>query len=384
MTVTNWNATASCEPVADVTPASLDELIAIVRDVYTKDGKKQSCPSPVRAIGSLHSLNPCFTTSGTIVHMKAEPFKNIGNPTDGLVTVGAGVTMFELQRELKNRHKLQIAVTPEIGNATAGSVACCGTKDASLKKGPGQISSTVVGVQMIDARSEKVEVTEAADPGRMRAIRSSYGLLGIIHAVTFETCPLQIVRYESASLGLAGLTLERALGGADGFLGFLLPYNNAFVAERRTLRPGNALVPDDIKRKARNHIWETGGFPFSENPTLFAEEFKKVFPFLSFRSHRVDVMIDFPRGGDHFFDFGFWAFPVSSWSKAVPDYVEFCEEFKARTGFRPALPTEVYFISKDDRALLSFSSREDTSRWTWCTCCTPGRARSRIASYGAR
>ena len=70
-------------------------------------------------------------------------------------------------------------------------------------------------------------------------------------------------------------------------------------------------------------------------------------------------MIDFPRGGDHFFDFGFWAFPVSSWSKAVPDYVEFCEGFKARTGFRPALPTEVYFISKDDRALLSFSSRED-------------------------
>ena len=134
---------------------------------------------------------------------------------------------------------------------------------------------------MIDARSEKVEVTQAADPGRMRAIRSSYGLLGIIHAVTFETCPLQIVRYESASLGLAGLTLERALGGADGFLGFLLPYNNAFVAERRTLAPGERPgFSDDIKRKARNHIWETGGFPFSENPTLFAEEFKKVFPFL--------------------------------------------------------------------------------------------------------
>ncbi|HXJ79215.1 MAG TPA: FAD-binding protein [Candidatus Methylomirabilis sp.] len=360
MTVTNWNSTASCEPVADVTPASLDELIAIVKDAYVKDGTRQPCPSPVRAVGSLHSLTPCFTSAGTIVHMKTAAFRAIGDPVDGRVTVGAGVTMFELQKALKDRHGLQIAVTPEIGNATAGSVACCGTKDASLKGGPGQISSTVVGVKMIDARGEKREVTGATDPERMRAIRSSYGLLGLVYDVTFETCPLQIVRYESESLELAGLTLERALGSADGFLGFLLPYNDAFVVERRTLSPGASPgFVDTLRRKARNHIWETGGFPFSEDPALFAEEFKHVFPFLSFRSHRVDVMIDFPQGGDHFFDFGFWAFPVSRWSQAIGDYVAFCREFRARTGFRPALPTEVYFISRDDRALLSFSPRED-------------------------
>src|SRR5205823_5647951 len=201
---------------------------------------------------------------------------------------------------------------------------------------------------------------EVADRERMRAIRSSYGLLGIISAVTFETCPLQIVQYEAQSLRLAGLTLERALGSADGFLGFLLPYNDAIVVERRTLSPDEVpALSDDVKRKARNRIWETGGFPFSEDPRLFAEEFKKVFPILSFRSHRVDVIIDFPRAGDHCFDFAFWAFPVSSWSEAIPDYVEFCKEFKARTTFRPALPTEVYHIARDDRALLSFAPRED-------------------------
>jgi len=32
---------------------------------------------------------------------------------------------------------MQTEVTPEIGNATAGSVACCGTKDASVAEGLG-------------------------------------------------------------------------------------------------------------------------------------------------------------------------------------------------------------------------------------------------------
>ncbi len=402
MTVTNWNRTASAEPAREVTPESLDELIGIVRDKFTKRGVALPCPSPVRAVGSLHSLNACFTTTGTLVHMKAEPFRTIGKPANGSVTVGAGVTMVELAKALAP-DGLQIAVTPEIGNATAGSVACCGTKDASLRGGPGQISSTVTGVKMVDARGDLHEVSDATDPGLMRAIRSSYGLLGIIVEVTFETCPLQTVRYASEALPLAGLTLDQALGGADGFLGFLFPYNDALVVERRTLvergdrqRLGVAPRPLDLlkgagdlakqpfdvtKRKVRNLVWKTGGHPFSENPEAFARQFRDLFPLLSFESDRVDVIIDFSEdaddliahlkrlfpfldvpggpGGDHFFDFAFWAFPAASWGRAVPDYVEFCREFRARTGFRPALPTEVYRISRDTRALLSFSSTSD-------------------------
>ena len=94
MTVRNWNATTSCDPALEATPASLDELVAIVKD-------RGRCPSPVRAAGSLHSLNPCAMTDGTLVHMKVAPFREIGPPANGAVTVGAGVTMFELKNELK-------------------------------------------------------------------------------------------------------------------------------------------------------------------------------------------------------------------------------------------------------------------------------------------
>src|SRR5262249_17223503 len=154
----------------------LDELRAIVRDTV-------HYPSPVRALGELHSLNESIETSGTAVFMTH--FDCIGAPDlqANTVTVGAGVRMFDLNRALKP-HGLRPPVGPEIGTATAGSVACCGTKDSSLgDTGLGQISSTVAGVRMLMADGSTVSTRNKQD---LRLIRSSYGLLGIIYEVTFR------------------------------------------------------------------------------------------------------------------------------------------------------------------------------------------------------
>src|SRR5262249_30629656 len=170
MAIRNWNDSARCEPAQVVSPATTDELRRVVTD-------RDTYPSPVRAAGSLHSLNPSFTTHGTLVF--THRFKHIGAPAHGTIAVGAGVTMLELRDALR-RHGLQIEVTPEIGNATAGSVACCGTKDSSLgPTGLGQVSSTVTAVRLVDANGELREVSRESDPERLRLVRSSYGLLGI-------------------------------------------------------------------------------------------------------------------------------------------------------------------------------------------------------------
>src|SRR4029450_4952404 len=133
MSVSNWNESNRCAPAAMVTPRDLDELVAIVRD--------SGFPSPLRALGELHSLNESIETTGTAVFMSR--FSKIEEPdrVNRRVTVGAGVRMIDLKNALR-AHGLQLPVVPEIGNATAGSVACCGTKDSSLgPTGRGQISS---------------------------------------------------------------------------------------------------------------------------------------------------------------------------------------------------------------------------------------------------
>jgi FAD binding domain/D-arabinono-1,4-lactone oxidase len=387
MSISNWNGSNRCTPVAIVAPKDLPELIAVVRDTA-------AYPTPVRAVGELHSLNESIETAGTTVFMKH--FSEIGQPdlTRGTVTVGAGVRMIDLKNALK-KHGLQLPVVPEIGNATAGSVACCGTKDSSLgPTGRGQISSTVVGVRIVTATGQTVHVTS---PNSLRVVRSSYGLLGIIYEVTFEVETRKKIWYEYQRIKLdqwlkVGALLpppasDVILGDADGFLGFLLPYRRELLVERRKLirerrwlSRGHRPIPiwDRIKLWMRTFAWTTGARPFNGPLHLLPKRLRRKFietwvrilertvlktfflKLLSrFASYRADAMIDFKRPISSYFDFTFWAFPVSTWDKVVPAYIEFCERFLRQTGFRPALPTEVYFIRKDDSALLSFCPDQD-------------------------
>ncbi len=378
MTISNWNGSVRFTPATVVAPRDVSELITVVLD--------PNLPSPVRAAGELHSLNESIETDGTVVFMTH--FDHIGEPVNGTVTVGAGVRMIQLKNALK-QHGLQLEVVPEIGNATAGSVACCGTKDSSLGPGGlGQISSTVVGVRMVTAAGRDVAVT---NPGALRTIRSSYGLLGIIHEVTFTVHERKKVSYRfkrvkldrwlkaSPPEQLPPPGSPEILGDADGFLGFLLPYRRELIVERRKLASRHTPISglDRFKLWLRTFAWTTGARPFNGWLRLLPRSVRRMiikawvrfldngfltwfFSLLGrFESYRADAMIDFKRPVSSYFDFTFWAFPVETWATVVPAYIEFCENFLRRTGFRPALPTEVYFIRRDDSSPLSFSAGTD-------------------------
>ena len=264
MSVSNWNGSNTCAPAAVATPRDLDELVAIVRD--------PRFPSPVRALGELHSLNESIETAGTAVFMTHFSRIDEPDPVKRRVTVGAGVRMIDLKNALK-RHGLQLPVVPEIGNATAGSVACCGTKDSSLgPTGRGQISSTVVSLRLVrpDGRTEHVTDSEA-----LRLVRGSYGLLGIVYEVTFEVEARRRVWYSYERIRLdrwleSGRPLpapdgDEILGGADGFLGFLLPYRRQLIVERRRLarRHRPVMILDAVRLWLRTFAWMSGARPFN-------------------------------------------------------------------------------------------------------------------------
>src|ERR687893_2231626 len=145
-TFRNWNNSASSTPQVVAVPRDVEVLIDVVRDT-------ESYPSPLRVGGSFHSLNSCFVSEGTQILLKH--FNQVRvDPEQMTVTVGASVTMLRI-RDVLRPFGLQTEVTPEIGNATAGSMACCGTKDASLgPTGLGQVSSTVIGVRYVNADGE--------------------------------------------------------------------------------------------------------------------------------------------------------------------------------------------------------------------------------------
>ena len=288
------------------------------------------------------------------------------------ITVGSAVPMVRIREELRP-HRMQTEVTPEIGNATAGSVACGGTKDASIRGGLGQVSSTVVAVKMVNPRGQIESITAKDDPDRLYEVRSSYGLLGIIFEVTFRIQPAVTLAYDYRNFRLdPPPTREELLGGADGMLSFAQPYANRIIVERRYVVGYGDSTPSrfsQFKRRARDKTWESG---VSILPTLLpfnwlykAQDHGLAFQLQllrrlgGYRGRRYDSTIDFKFKRRSFFDFSFWAIPASRWMQFAPTYRRFCEDFRRETGFRSSLPSEVYWMAQDRNSLLSPAPDED-------------------------
>jgi FAD/FMN-containing dehydrogenase len=362
--LSNWNAAFFSYPTVIANPRTLDELREVVRN-------RQKYPSPLRVAGHRHSMSPCFTTTGTQVLLRH--FNDIQvDPAARTVTVGANVTMIQI-RDAVRPHGLQMEVTPEIGVATAGSVACSGTKDSSIgSAGLGQISSTVVNMRLVNAQGEVETINAAADPEKMDYMRASNGLFGVVFEITFRLEPRVLLDYKYTSFPLdPPPTREAIFAGADSVLAFMTPYSNRIVVERRYFAPPDAAISpfSRVKRKIRDKLWEVGAsslttlLPFTWFSYIMDQLVVNWLLGLGllggFRAQRADSLIHFKFKRWHYLDFTFWAIPMRRWAEFIPAYVRFCADYQQRTGFRASLPSEVYFIHQDTNSLLSFCPDEE-------------------------
>ena len=121
--ISGWTGSFTFEPSVVVQPRSVEEIAIILTDM-------DHYPSPVRAVGSNHSVVPCAGPDyGTLVDMtKINRIIEIG---PDYVRAEAGALYIDVAKELE-RHNLQFFVNTEIGNLTMGAAACTGTKDASM------------------------------------------------------------------------------------------------------------------------------------------------------------------------------------------------------------------------------------------------------------
>jgi hypothetical protein len=457
-TLENWGNTAASRPRTIEAPANLPQLIGIVTQAAA-DGRR------VRAMGHRHSVNHCFEADGEVqVDMSAfEKGKApVVDAAAATITVPASATLLDVRDALAG-HGLELPVAPEIGNATAGAVACSGTKDGSLDgraPGTGQIASLVEQVAIVGADGATHTLRGAA----LHTFRSSHGLMGIVHQVTFRAVPREVLALEYEWLALRPLpSIDRIFqrhggGRAHGVLAFIQAFEGKLLVERRTRLDDVSPPPprDRLKRVIRDFIWEWGQNgvlkqieslrptlgrlldllpvvqPGAEPPPAVVQALRTALdtaldaiavtvpenqwnsahagamidrvltallpaaalgnpvvaakhllrppaprdeadfllaladrtPLLlevlgGYRAHRSDSMIDFaPDRWPLVFDFTFWAFPRSRWETLVPEYVAFCKQFHADTGYRPSIFAEIYFIDRDQHSLLSFSPDE--------------------------
>ena len=167
--VTNWFGDIPSRPSVVVEATSIEDIVRVLAD----PGRY---PSPVRAVGSIHSTARCdVADGGTLLKMKGmNRILSIGEDT---VTAEAGALYIDVAQQLRKRN-LQFHVCTEIGNLSVGSAACAGTKDASMPGEYGQVGSYVTAVKMVlpngaasggDGRERPRP--DAEDPMQLRNLR---------------------------------------------------------------------------------------------------------------------------------------------------------------------------------------------------------------------
>lgn len=367
--VSNWFGDISWTPARQVTPASIDEVIAVVCD--------EDYPSPIRAVGSNHSTTPCAAAEGgTTMFMSA--MTEIVSIDDDTVTAQAGARYIEVAAALRERG-LQFFVNIELGDLTMGAAATVGTKESAFPGEHGQVASYLASARVVTASGE-VQVFDESDPDLMRAFRSSHGTFGITCEVTFRVRPIRpmSVRHEVYRLDAYLDALPEMLASDDALMMFLDPLGDRIAVERRRYHDdAGTRGPSRWQWRLRNKMWRDVGpgaayflskhvRPDRLRDLSLSLLTRAMFPILRYvvrGRHTVasDQQIDYPPVSNECkYTFSIWTFPVDRYPEALRAYFDFCRRYRDEHGFRLTLPSVGYRTYQDRSALLSYTYDGDS------------------------
>lgn len=362
-TVTNWFGNITSHPAVIVEAATVEDIVSVVKDPVRY-------PAPVRAVGSNHSTSPCGTAEGgTLIKMSKMNAVQIAGNT---VTAQGGAIYIDIAQQLAKQN-LQFYVNTEIGSLSAGSAACCGTKDASMPGELGQVNSYVSSMKMVLPTGELLEVTDS-ETEQMQLARSSYGTFGIVYEATFRVKPVapMAVHHETFTLEDFTARLPELKARGESMMYYIFPFDNLITVEFRHYNPGASGDPNRVAWPLRNYMWGTAGpLVCSQverdigdkdirygviNSFLALWRFKLENLVKSDYTIASDQIIRYPTvANDSRYTFSLSAFPEASYPAVLADYFAFCKQYYQQQGYRTNMLNVGYWIAQDQGSLLSYS-----------------------------
>jgi FAD/FMN-containing dehydrogenase len=326
-------------------------------DIATILTKIGSYPSPVRALGADYSQTRCVGgDGGTLVDTSA--LNKILEYGDGTVRAQVGVRLGTLVRDLAGRG-LELPLTPEIGNISLGALAVTTLPQASFEDGMAQMSSCVVEMTLTTPQGRQMIVTDK-DRELMRVLRSSYGLLGIVHEVVLRTVPLRPVKIDYQAFTLADFAERFAsLLAAPGALRLhLAPFTDRITRSglwqirnsvMRNVLPafgasvGSVLAAPGLRNAVLSGVHRALGATqarASRGVVMYAHEWVRDLPTDSTQARYTHSC---------------WAFPAADFRRVLTEYFAFCRSYYKEHRFRPSLVTRSSRLHRDRSSLFSVS-----------------------------
>ena len=224
----NWAGDQSCRPARIVRPRDREELVEAVAAAAAAGQK-------VRVPGSGHSFTEAALTEGTMVQVEALSGVLDADPGSGLVRVGGGTVLADLNEELA-RLGLAMENLGDIDRQTIAGAISTGTHGTGARLR--NISAQVEGLELVLADGTVRHLNAATDPELLRAARVGVGALGVIAAVTLRCVPaFTLSRVDSPHPREEVLdSFEERAAAHEHFELFTFPYSDlALVLERNRL-----------------------------------------------------------------------------------------------------------------------------------------------------
>jgi L-gulonolactone oxidase len=339
-------------------------------DIPALLSKTKIYPTPVRIVGADFSQTRCVGgDGGTTVDMGG--LNKIVEIGETFVRAQAGVRVGTLVRALAE-HGLELPLTPEMGQISLGAVALTTLPQASYDERLAQMSSCVSELKLITPQGKQMIVTEK-DRDLMRVLRSSFGLLGVVHEVVLRVRPLTAVKIDYQALTLREFrTRFREMTEAPGALRLhISPFNDRITVERRTL--------DDSASVSRSGIWQIRNsvmrnvlpaFGSSVGSVLAAPGLRAVMMSGMQRALRATLerassgvvmyahewMRDLPsEAWKAHHTYSLWAFPQGDYPRVLAEYFAFCKSYFKEHRYRCNVMTGASRLHQDRGSLFSAS-----------------------------
>ncbi|HEV7481868.1 MAG TPA: FAD-binding protein, partial [Solirubrobacterales bacterium] len=221
----NWAGDQSCRPAEIACPGNREELSEAIA-AATAAGRK------VSVAGSGHSFTGAVLTDGTLLRIEALRGVLDADPGSGLVRVGGGTVLADLNEELA-RIGLAMENLGDIDRQTIAGAISTGTHGTGAKLR--NISAQVEGLELVLADGSTRSLSAATHPELLRAARVGIGALGAISAVTLRCVPAFTLDRVDAPRPREQVLdcFQESADANDHFELFTFPYaDSALVLER--------------------------------------------------------------------------------------------------------------------------------------------------------
>jgi FAD/FMN-containing dehydrogenase len=230
------------------------------------------------------------------------------------------------------------------------------------------MSSLVNEIKMITPQGKNLVVTER-DRDLMRVLRSSYGLLGIVHEVQLRVQPLTAVKIDYSVLTLREFAARYAsFMNAPGALRLhISPFHDRITVERRTLddsasitRSGIWQIRQSVMRNVLPAFGSTVGSVLAA-PGLRAKVLSGMHRALRGNNRGVAMyahewMRDLPKEAwraRH--TYSMWAFGQADFPKLLGEYFAFCKAYYKQHRYRGNVVSGASRLHQDRGSLFSLS-----------------------------